>query len=127
MIAEFAVEQTQPSAPGPAPVLDVEPAEPAPKKKRLSSLEKRREACVRATAGGGGDSGSAKPQAAVTGRRVLIGREVLVYLAEQGQLGEDAFNLLGFWNRRGSDSVRPTTSTVTSPAEMPYLAFIARL
>ena len=39
----------------------------------------------------------------------------------------DAFNLLGFWNRRGTDSVCPTTSTATSPAEMPYLAFIARL
>ena len=76
---------------------------------------------------GGGDSGSAEPQAAVTGRRVLIGREVLVYLAEQGQLDMDAFNLLGFWNRRGTDSVCPTTSTVTSPAEMPYLAFIAQL
>ena len=50
-----------------------------------------------------------------------------VYLAEQGQLDVNAFNLLGFWNRRGTDSVCPTTSTVTSPAEMPYLAFIARL
>ena len=39
----------------------------------------------------------------------------------------DAFNLLGFWNRRGTDSVYPTASTVTSPAEMLYLAFIARL
>ena len=39
----------------------------------------------------------------------------------------DTFNLLGFWNRRGTDSVCPTTSTVTSPAEMPFLAFIARL
>ena len=72
-------------------------------------------------------SGRAEPQAAVTGWRGLIGREVLVYLAEQGQLDVDAFNLLGFWNRRGSDSVCPTTSTVTSPAEMRYLAFIARL
>ena len=78
LIAEFADPQTQPSAPVPAPVLDVEPAEPAPKKKRLSRLEGRREARVRATAGGGGDSGSAEPQAAVTGRRALIGREVLV-------------------------------------------------
>ena len=39
----------------------------------------------------------------------------------------DAFNPLRFWNPRGTDSVCPTTSTVTSPAEMPYLAFIARL
>ena len=90
----------QPSATLPAPVLDVEPAEPAPKKKRLSRLEERREARARAAAGGGGDSGSAESQTAVTGRCVLIGREVLVYLAEQGQLDVDAFNLLGFWNRR---------------------------
>ena len=117
------------SAPVPAPpVFDVEPAELAPKKNRLSRLEERREARVRATAGGGGgESNSAEPQAAVTGRRVLIGREVLVYLAKQGQLDVDAFNLLGVWNRWGTDSVCPTTSTVTSPAEMPYLAFIARL
>ncbi|CAM9486942.1 unnamed protein product [Ascophyllum nodosum] len=64
--------------------MDVDLAEPAPKKKRLSILEERREAHARAAAGGGGDSGSAEPQAAVTGRRVLIGREVLVYLAERG-------------------------------------------
>ena len=158
VIAEFADAQTQPSAPVPAPVLDVEPAkpapkkkrlsrleewleaclraasvldvepaEPAPKKKRLSRLEERREARVRAVAGGDGDSGSAEPQAAVTGRHVLIGREVLVYLVEQGQLDVDTFNLLGFWNRRGADSVCPTTSTVASPAGIPYLAFIARL
>ena len=107
-------------------VLNVEPAEPAPKK-RLSILEERREARGRAAAGGGGDSGSAEPQAVVTGRRVLIGREVLVYFVEQGQLDVDAFNLLGFRNRRGTDSVCPTTSTVRTPAEMPCLAFIARL
>ena len=39
----------------------------------------------------------------------------------------DAFNFLGFWNRRGNDSVCRTTSTVKSPAEMPYLEFIPRL
>ena len=51
-----------------------------------------------------------------------------MYLAEQDQLDVDPLNLLGFWNRRSIDSVIcPTTSTVTSPAEMPYLAFIARL
>ena len=126
VIADIADALTQPSAPVPAPVLDVEPAKPAPKKKRLSRLDERREARVRAAAGGGGDGGSAEPQAAVTGRRVLIGREVLVYLPEQGQLDVDAF-FLGFWNRRSSDSVCPTTNTVTSVAEMPYLAFIARL
>ena len=127
VIAEFADAQTQPSVPVPAPVLGVEPAEPAPKMKRLSRLEERRELRVRASAGGGGDSGSAEPQAAVTGWRVLIGREVLVYLVEQGQLDVDAFNLLGLWNRRGTDNVCPTASTVTSPAEMPYLAFITRM
>ena len=63
VIAEFADGQTQPSAPVPAPVLDVKPAEPAPKKKRLSRLEERREARVRMAADGGGDSGSAEPQA----------------------------------------------------------------
>ena len=126
VIAEFEDAQMHPSAPVLAPVLDVEPAGPAPKKKRISRLEGRRDR-VRAAAGGGGDGGSAEPQAAVTGRRVLIAREVLGYLAEQGQLDVDAFNLLGFWNRRGTDSVYPTTSTVTSPAEMPYLVFIVRL
>ena len=50
-----------------------------------------------------------------------------MYLAEQGQLDVDAFNNLRFWNRRGTDSVCPTTTTVTSPAELPYLAFITRL
>ena len=50
-----------------------------------------------------------------------------MYLAELGQLDVDAFKFLGFGNQRGTDSVCPTTSTVMSPAEMPYLAFIARL
>ena len=100
------------SAPVPAPVLGVEPAEPAPKKKPPRLQERREVVRVRAAAGGGGDSDSAEPQAAVMGRRVLIGREVLVYLAEQGQLTVDAFNLLGFWNRWGTNSVCPTTSTV---------------
>ena len=58
---------------------------------------------------------------------MLIGREVLVYLAEQGQLDVDVFNRLGFWDRRGTESVCSTTSTVTSPAEMPYLTFIDRV
>ena len=69
---EFADAQTQPSAPVPAPVLDAEPTEPEPKT-RLSRLEERREARVRAAAGGG-DSGSAEPQAAVTGRAVRADR-----------------------------------------------------
>ena len=80
----------------PTPVLGVEPAEPAPKRKRLSRPKERREARVRAAAGGGGDSGSAEPQAAVTGRRVLIGREVLMYLVEQGQLDAVPSTFWGF-------------------------------
>ena len=76
VITEFDA-QTQSSAPVPAPVLDVESAKSAPKKKRLSRLEERCDARVRAAAGGGDDSGSAKPQDAVTGRRVLIGQDVL--------------------------------------------------
>ena len=55
MVAEFADAQTQPSAPVPAPVLGVEPAEPAPKTKRLSGLEERCDARVRGAIGGGGD------------------------------------------------------------------------
>ena len=33
----------------------------------------------------------------------------------------------GVWSRRGTDRACPTTGTVTSPVEMPYLAFLARL
>ena len=58
--------------------------------------------------------------------QVLTSQLFQQYLAGQDQLDMDAFNLMGFWNRRGTDSVCPTTSTVTSPAEMPYLSFIAR-
>ena len=50
LIAEFSDAQTQRSAPMPAPVLDVEPAEPAPKKTRLSK--------TRGTARGACESGS---------------------------------------------------------------------
>ena len=113
VIAEFADAQMQPSAPVPVPVLDVKPVEPAPKKKKLSRLEERRVARVKAAAGGGDNSGRAEPQAAVRGRRRLIGREVLMYLAEQGQLNVDTFNLLGFGDRRGTDSICSTTRTVT--------------
>ena len=81
VIAELAAAQMQPSAPAPVSVLDLKPAEPALKKKRLLRLEERHQARVRAAAGGGGDNGSVEPQTAVTGRRVLIGQDVLVYLA----------------------------------------------
>ena len=89
----------------PASVVDVEIAKPAPKKKKLSRLEERRATCVKAAAGGGGRSGGAERQVPVTGRRVLIGREVLVYLAEKDQVDVDDLSLLGFWNRRGTDSL----------------------
>ena len=39
----------------------------------------------------------------------------------------DGFNLLGSWSRRGTDSACPTTGKVTSPSEIPYLGFLARL
>ena len=55
----------------------------------------------------------------------MISRELLVYLAEPDQIDVDVFSLLGFWSP--PDSACPTTGTVTSPAEMPYLAFLARL
>ena len=57
----------------------------------------------------------------------MIEREVLVYLAETAQVDVSGFNVLGIWNRRGTDSMCSTTGNVTSQAEMPYLAFIARL
>ena len=73
-----------------------------------------------------GSTGNGQPLPSVTGRRVMISRELLVYLAEPYQIDVHGFNLLGFWNRRGTDSACPT-STVTTPAEMPYLAFLTRL
>ena len=103
VIAESAGAHTQPSAPSvPAPGLDVEPAEPAPKKKRLSILEERCEARVRAAAGGGGHSGSAEPQAVVTGRRVLIRREMLVYLMEAEPARRGCLQPSGVWESAGN-------------------------
>ncbi|CAB1106218.1 unnamed protein product [Ectocarpus sp. CCAP 1310/34] len=127
-IGKFA-QESAPSTPAPAPVVNVDTAEPARKKKKPTSrLEQRRAArLAEAVAGGGGGSGTTDPKAAGAGRRVLIEREMLVYLAEQPQVDVDDFNPLGFWNRRGTDSVSAATGKVSSPAEMPYLAFIARL
>ena len=113
LIAEFEDARTQPPVPVPAPVSNVAPAEPAPKKKKPSRLEKRRAARV-AAAAGIIRSGGAEPQACFTGRRVLIGREALVYLAEPDQIDVDDFNVLGFWNRRGTDNVCPATGKVLS-------------
>ena len=95
MVDSFEDAQAQASIPVPAPV--VEPAEPATKKKKYSRLEKRRMQHVQAEAsGGGGGSGGDELQPAVTGRRVLIGREVLVYLAEARHPDVDSFKLLDF-------------------------------
>lgn len=112
--------------PAPAPAANTDTTEPARKKKKPTSrFEERRAARMAGAAGGA--SGGANPQAGGTGRRVMIEREMLVYLAEQPQLDVDGFNLIGFWNRRGTDSVCAATGQVTSPADLPYLAFIARL
>ena len=48
-----------------------------------------------------------------------------MYLAEEDQVDVDDSNLLGFG--KGTNSLCPTTGKVTSPAEKPFLAFIARL
>eukprot|EP00752_Nemacystus_decipiens_P004552 g4156.t1 len=125
-VGEFAREFDT-ATPTPAPVANVDDAaEPARKKRRpLSRLEERRAARVAEAACGG--SGTVNPQATITDRRVLIEREVLVYLAEPPQVDADGFNLLGFWNRRATGSVCAAAGPATSPADMPYLAFIARL
>ena len=108
-------------------MVDVETAAPTPKKKKLSRLKERRAARVKAAAGGGGGSDGAECQAPVKGRHVLIGRNLLVYLAEEEQADVNVSNLLGFWNRRGINSFCPTTRKVTSPADKLFLVFIARL
>ena len=126
VVDSFEDAQAQASNPVPAPVVD--PAEPATKKKKYSigwrngasNVCKRNPVVVVVAAVGTSFS-------PVTGRRVLIGREVLVYLAEARHPDVDSFNLLGFWNRQGTDSLCPTTGKVISPAEIPFLACIARL
>ncbi|CAN0294003.1 unnamed protein product, partial [Ectocarpus sp. 4 AP-2014] len=82
-IARFTA-QSQPATatatPVPAPVVNVEPGAPATKKPKLSRIEERRVSRVAAAVGS--CSGTVEPQATVTGRHVLIEREVLMYLAE---------------------------------------------
>lgn len=90
-------------------------------------MEERHAARVAAAVAGAGSGGVPPPASVTTGRRVLTARDLLVYLAEPDQIDVDDFNFLGFWSRRGTDSVCPTTDTVMSPAEMPYLAFLTRL
>ena len=128
LIETFADEHTPSPAPLPASsVINQETAEPAPKRKKPSRMEERRAARVTAAVAGSTGNGGVQPLPSVTGRRVMIAPELLVYLAEPDQMDVDGFNLLGFWNRRGTDRACPTTGTITSPAEMPYLAFLARL
>ena len=56
----------------------------------------RRAARVAAAVAGSNGNGGAQPLPSVTGRRVMISRELLVYLAEPDQIDVDGFNLLGF-------------------------------
>ena len=128
LIETFADEHTPSPAPLPASsVVNQETAEPAPKRKKPSRMEERRAARVAAAVAGSTGNGGAQPLPSVTGRRVMISRELLVYLAEPDQIDVHGFNLLGFWNRRGTDSACLTTGTVTAPAEIPYLPFLPRL
>eukprot|EP00904_Undaria_pinnatifida_P008196 jgi/Undpi1/4506/HiC_scaffold_18.g07860.m1 len=125
LIQEF--EEETPPAPLPAPVVDEGAGEPAPKKKKPPRMEGRRAARVAAAVASAGSGGVQPPDPVTTGRRVLIARELLVHLTEPDQIDVDDLNVLGFWSRRDTVSVCPTTGKVTSPAEMPYLAFLARL
>ena len=127
LIEMFADEHPPSPVPLPASsVVNQETAEPTPKRKKPSRFKERRAARVAAAVAGSTGNGGAQPLPSVTGRRV-ISRELLVYLAEPDQIEVDGFNFLGFWSRRGTDSACPTTGTVTSPADMPYLTFLARL
>ena len=73
----------------------------APKRKKPSRMEERHAARVAAAVAGSTGNGGAQPLPSVTGRRVMISRELLVYLAEPDQIDVDGFNLLGFCSRRG--------------------------
>ena len=97
LIETFAVEHTPSSAPLPAssPV-NQETVEPAPKRKKPSRMEERRAARVAAAVAGSTNNGGVKHLPSVTGRRVMIARELLVYLAETDQIDVDGFNLLGW-------------------------------
>ena len=110
LIETFADEHTPSPAPLPASsVVNQETTETAPKRKKPSRMEERRAARVAAAVAGSTGNGGAQSLPSVTGRRVMISRELLVYLAEPDQIDVDGFNLLGFWSRRGTDSVCPTT------------------
>ena len=59
-------------------------------------MEERRAARVFAAVAGITGNGGVQLLPSVTGRRVMIARELLVYLAEPDQIDVDGFNLLGF-------------------------------
>ena len=105
LIETFPDEHTPSPAPPPASsVVNQETAEPAPKRKKPSRMEEKRAERVAAAVAGSTGIGGAQSLPSVTGRRVMISRELLVYLAEPDQIDVDGFNLLGFWSRRGTDS-----------------------
>ena len=97
-------------------------------KRDFSRLEERRQSQLKSNydpCGSGADgSSTATP---FVSRRTLIGRELLVYLAEEEQADVDGFDLLGFWDRESTASICQTTGKTLAPADMPYLAVIARL
>ena len=84
-------------------VVNQDTAEPAPKRKKPSRMEERRAARVAAVVAGSAGNGGGQPPPSVNGRRVMISRELLVYLAEPNQIDVDGFNLLGSWSRRGTE------------------------
>ena len=105
LIETFADEHTPSPAPLPASsVVNQETAELAPKRKKPSRMEERRAARVAAAVAGSTGNGGARPLPFVAARRVMILRELVVYLAEPNQIDVDGFNLLGSWSRRGTDS-----------------------
>lgn len=89
-----------------------------PKKTMISRLVERRGTRVKAAALGVEGPRGAGPLASVTGRHVLIGREMFVYFVGQDQLDVKYFDLLRSWNRQGATSLRATTGKVTSPEGM---------
>ena len=83
LIETFADKHT----PSPAPltassVVNQETAEPAPKRKKPWRMEERRAARVAAAVAGSTGNGGAQALPSVARRRVMISRELLVYLAE---------------------------------------------
>ena len=87
LIETFADEHTPSPAPLPASsVVNQEIPEPAPKRKKPSRMDKRRAARVAAAVAGSTGNEGAQPLPSVTGRRVMISRELVVYLAEPDQI-----------------------------------------